>query len=176
MKGRYTPQHSSNGVGRFENLIASLNMLWVSVPLLVGLVLFAVVPAEAAPTTLPADVPNIYDSEVQAHFQPVGVTNLRDNPEFPVILLVNTTGQKPEALLLGLDARNGKDTWSLTADPIILIVTLSDVKTVQGLYVDTGFADQGTASGSYAAVDTANSAVLPDLLKAIPEAAPRTYL
>jgi hypothetical protein len=144
--------------------------------LLVVFLVLAAAPAAAAPAALPAGVPNIYDSEVQTQFQPVGVTNLRGNPEFPLVMLVNTTGQQPGALLLGLDARNGKDTWSLTDDPIILIVALSDVQTIQGLFVDTGFVDQGTASGTYAAVDGANSSVLPDLLRAIPEVAPRTYM
>jgi hypothetical protein len=157
-------------------MIGRRELVSVCLAFLVGCLALAAAPAEAAPATLPSGVPDIHDPEVQMHFQPVRVTNLRDNPEFPVVLLVNTTGQQPKALLVGLDARNGKDTWSLTGDPIILIVALSDDKTIQGLFVDTGFADQGTASGTYAAVDEANASVLPDLLKAIPEAPPRTYM
>ena len=125
---------------------------------------------------LPAGVPDIYDPEVRAHFQPVRVANLRGNPDFPVVLAVNTAGEQPRALLLGLDARNGKSTWSLTTDPVILIAVLSDKTTIQGLYVDIGFADVGKASGSYAEVDNANSAGLPDLLDAVPEAVARTYI
>jgi hypothetical protein len=125
---------------------------------------------------LPAGVPDIYDPEVRAHFQPVRVANLRDNPDFPVVLVVNTAGGQPRALLLGLDARNGKDTWSLTTDPIILIVVLSDETTIQGLYMDIGFADEGKASGSYAEVDNENSPGLPDLLEAVPEPVARTYI
>ena len=125
---------------------------------------------------LPTGVPNISDPEVRAHFQPVMVANLRGNPDFPVVLVVNTAREQPHALLLGLDARNGKDTWSLTSDPIILIVVLSDETTIQGLYVDIGFADVGKASGSYAEVDDANSPALPDLLEAVPEAVTRTYI
>jgi len=176
MRDRCTLQHVSNFVGRCGKMIGHRHMVSASVALLMGFLVFAAVPAEAAPAALPAGVPNIYDAEVQTHFQPVRVTNLRDNPEFPVVLLVNTTGQQPEALLVGLDARNGKDTWSLTGDPIILIVALSDDKAIRGLFVDTGFADRGTASGTYAAVDEANASALPDLLKAIPEAPPRTYM
>jgi hypothetical protein len=176
MKDRCTPQHVSKLVGRWGRMIGHRQVVSLSVALLVGFLFFAAAPAEAAPVALPPGVPNIYDPEAQTHFQPVRVTNLRDNPEFPVVLLVNTTGQQPEALLVGLDARNGKDTWSLTGDPIILIVALSDYKTIQGLFVDTGFADRGTASGTYAAVDEANASALPDLLKAIPEAPLRTYM
>jgi len=124
-------------------------------------------PAWAAQPTLPAGVPNIYDPEVQAHFQPVEVGNLRENPDFPVVLLVNTTGEQPQALLLGLDARNGTDTWSLTTDPIILIMVFSDETTIQGSYVDTGFVDAAKTSGDYAAVDAESLPALPDLLKEV---------
>jgi len=153
-----------------------LRALSLALVLVLGLVLLPVIPAWAARAVLPADVPNIYAPEVQAHFQPVMVANLRANPEFPLILLVNTAaGQKPDALLLGLDARNGKGTWSLTGDPIILIVAFSG-DTVQGVYVDTGFAGHGAASGIYATVDEANSAALPDLLNAVPEVVAQTYI
>ncbi len=142
----------------------------------VGFVLLSAVPAWAGPMPLPSSVPNIHDPEVRTHFQPVAVTNLRGNPDFPTVLLVNTTGEQPQALLLGLDARNGTNTWSLTTDPIILIVVFSDETTIQGLYVDTGFADLGKASGNYAAVDEGDSSALPDLLKAVPAAVPPTYI
>ena len=176
MKDRGVLQHVASFVRRCRETIGSGKVVAVSVALLAGFLVFAAAPVGASPAALPAGVPNIYDPEVQTHFQPVRVTNLRDNPEFPVVLLVNTTGQQPGAFLVGLDARNGKDTWSLTGDPIILIVALSDEQTIQGLFVDTGFADHGTASGTYAAVDEANASALPDLLQAIPEAAPRTYM
>ena len=139
-------------------------------PLLVGFVLLAAMPAWADPPGLPADVPNIYDPEVRTNFGPVGVVNLRGNPDFPALLLVNAIGEQPQALLLGLDARNGTDTWSLTTDPIILIVVFSGDTTIQGVYVDTGFADGGKASGNYAAVDTLNPSALRDLFKKVPAA------
>ena len=123
--------------------------------------------AWAGQPTLPSDVPNIFDPAVRAHYVLVGVANLRGNPDFPVALLVGTEAESSRAILLGLDARNGGDTWSLEADPIILIVVLSDSTTILGLFVDTGFADQGKASGRYAAVDEANSPALPDLLRAV---------
>jgi hypothetical protein len=142
----------------------------------VGLVLLTAIPAWAGQPSLPAGVPNIYDSEVRAHFQPLRVGNLRGNPDFPVILVANTTGEQPQGHLLGLDARNGKATWSLASDPIILIVVLAGDTTIQRVYVDVGFAAEGKASGTYAAVDEANSPGLPGLLKALSEAATRTYI
>jgi hypothetical protein len=144
----------------------SPSTVWL--PLLAGFVLVAAVPAGAGAPALPAGVPDICDPAIRAHFQPMAVANLQDNPDLPVILLVSTTKDQPQALLLGFDARNGKDTWSLTTDPIILIVVFADTTTVPGVYVDIGFADRGKASGSYAAVDEANVSALPELLKAVP--------
>lgn len=148
-------------------------MRWL--PLLVGVVLLAAIPAWAGQPDLPAGVPNIYDPEMRAHFGPVGVLNLRGNPDFPALLLVNTTREQPQALLLGLDARNGRDTWSLTTDPIILIVVFAADTTIQSVYVDTGFADRGQASGHYAAVEEGNSPALPDLFKKVPAAVTGPY-
>ena len=121
MKDHGALQCVSNVVRRCGEMTGAREVVSVSVALLVGLLFFTPAPVGASPAALPAGVPNIYDPEVQTQFQPVRVANLRDNPEFPVVLLVNTTGQQPEAILVGLDARNGKDTWSLTGDPIILM-------------------------------------------------------
>jgi hypothetical protein len=136
-------------------------------PLLVGFVLLTVMPVWAGQSALPAGVPNIFDPAVQAHFQPVAVTTLQENPDLPVVLLVNTTGDEPRVLLLGFDARNGTDTWSLTTDPIILIVVFADATRVQGVYMDIGFADRGQPSGSYGALDPENASALLELLKAV---------
>lgn len=132
--------------------------------------------AWAEQPSLPPDVPNIFDSAVRAHYAVVGVTNLRGNPDFPVVLLLNTDEESSPAILLGLDARNGEETWSLEADPIILIMVLSDPTTIKRVFVDTGFTDQGRASGHYAAVDEADSPALPDLLKAVTENPNETYI
>lgn len=147
---------------------------WLRV--LVGFVLLAALPAWAEQPALPAGVPNLYDPAVQAHYQPMGIGILGDNPDFPVVYLVNRTGEQPQALLLGLDARNGKATWSLTSDPIILIVVFSGETRIQGLYVDLGVAAQGKASGAYATVDEMNLPALLDLLKAVTEAGRRMYI
>ena len=145
-------------------------------PFVVGFILLATVPAWAGAPALPTGVPNIYDSAVRAHFEPVAVMNLQKNPDLPVLLLVNETEESPQAILVGVDARNGKDTWSLSADPIILIVVFADATTVQAVYVDIGFADGGNASGTYAAVDPANAAALTELLKAVPATSRRSNI
>ena len=150
--------------GSTQWLASSRRTGWL--PLLVGLVLVAAVPAGAGAPALPAGVPDIYDPVVRTHFQGVPVANLQGNPDFPVVALVNTTGEEPRALLLGLDARNGTDTFSLITDPIILILVLADPATVQDVYVDIGFAERGRASGTYAAVDPVNASALLELLKA----------
>jgi hypothetical protein len=134
---------------------------------LVGFVLLAAVSAWAGQPALPSGVPDLRDPEVRAHFQPVGVKSLGDNPDLPAVLLLNTTGDQPPALLLGLDARNGTNTWSLASDPIILIVVFANATTIQGMYVDTGFAKQGMASGTYTPVDAGNPAALYNLIKAV---------
>jgi hypothetical protein len=161
--GRHKAAPGTRGTSSAQEII------W---PLLLGIVLVAATPAWSAPPSLPAGVPNIYDPAVLAHFQLAGMGNLRDNPDFPVLLLVNTIGETPQALLLGLDARNGTDTWSLTADPIILILLISDQVTIQEAYVDAGFVNLGRASGNYAAVGEESLPALPDMLGAV--AAPVT--
>jgi hypothetical protein len=140
-------------------------------PLLLGLILVAATPAWPALPSLPAGVPNIYDPGVLEHFRSAEVGNLHDNPDFPVLLLVNTVEEQPQALLLGLDARNGTDAWSLTADPVILIMLFSDPTTIREAYVDAGFVDLGKASGSYAEVGEESLPALPYLLNAVTEPA-----
>ena len=135
--------------------------------LLMGFVLVVAASAWGAQPTLPNGVPNIYDPAVRDQLRPVAITNLHQNPDLPALLLANTTEEPPSALLLGFDARNGKDTWSWTTDPIILIVVFGDATTVREVYVDIGFVDGGKASGTYAAVDAANASVLPDLLSTV---------
>jgi hypothetical protein len=204
MKNQRTPQRASRIVGFLGEVLVRVRMLtlprglapvpiavrrwsgttrWLSatrrtgwLALLVGVVLLAAIPAWAGARGLPAGVPDIYDAAVQAHFQPVAVASLHDDPDFPVVLLANTTGEQPQALLLGFDARNGTDTWSLSSDPLILIVVFADETTIQGLHVDTGLAERGKASGDFTVVDQLNHPALPDLLKPVNAAAKRTNI
>ena len=133
-------------------------------------------PAWAGQAALPEGVPNIFDAEVRAQFEPAAVLNLRGNPDFPMLLLVNKAGEQPQAMALGLDARNGKDTWSLASDPIILIVLFSDPSTISAVHVDAGFSEQGQPSGTYMAVDNPGSLTLPDVFKTLVAAPVRTYM
>ncbi|MBI2117102.1 MAG: hypothetical protein HYT85_18760 [candidate division NC10 bacterium] len=140
------------------------------------LLILASIPAWAGQPLLPSGVPNVFDPEVRARFQPVGVANLRGNPDFPVLILQNTVGGQPQVILLGLDARNGKDNWSLASDPIILIVLFADPETILGAHVDAGFAERGKPSGQYMTLADPTSPGLSDLLRSISLAATRTYM
>ena len=132
--------------------------------------------AWAGQAALPKGVPNIFDADVRAQFEPVAVLNLRGNADFPMRLLVNKAGEQPQAMAVGLDARNGKDTWSLASDPIILIVLFSDPSTITAVHVDAGLSDQGKPSGTYMAVDNPGSLTLPDVFKTLVAAPVRTYM
>ena len=57
------------------------------------------VPAWAGQPTLPSGVPNIFDPDVREHLELLGVTNLRGNPDFPMVMLINTDEDTSEALL-----------------------------------------------------------------------------
>lgn len=120
-------------------------------------------------------VPNLFDPEVRAQYQPTVVGNLLSNPDFPMVMLVNTTGTHPGAVLVALDARNGSDTWSLSTDPIILIALFADPLTITDLYLDSGLLTQGTPSGRFQSVPNPRE-MLPDLLHALSEIPARTYL
>lgn len=146
------------------------------VALLLLLVILAPVPTWAGQPALPAGVPNVFDPEVRARFQPVGVANLRGNSDFPVLILQNTAGEQPQVMLLGLDARNGKDTWSLASDPIILIVLFADPESILGAYVDAGFAELGKPSGQFMTLADPTSPALSELLRSVTLAATRTYM
>src|SRR3974390_2636142 len=76
--------------------------------------LFAIAPvwAQGKPA-LPGGVPHLLDPKVRAQYEPTFMGNLLANPDFPLVLLVNTSGTHPGAVLVALDARNGTDTWSL---------------------------------------------------------------
>ena len=130
--------------------------------------------AEGKPA-LPGGVPNLFDPAVRAQYQPTPVGNLLANPDLPLVLLINTTGIQPGAVLVALDARNGTDTWSLSTDPIVLIGLFADPATITDLYFDSGFLEQGTPSGSFHSVSDPRE-MLPDLLHALSEIPARTFL
>lgn len=126
--------------------------------------------------TLPKSVPDLSNPEVRAQYQPIQVGNAQENPDLPLLMLVNINGENPKALLVGLDARNGKTTWSLSTDPIVLIVLFADPSTITELYLDAGFTRQGAPSGSYQSVPDPRIEMLPDLLRAFSDVPSRTYM
>lgn len=144
--------------------------------ILVVLLAVVSVPASAGQAALPEGVPNIFDAEVRANFEPVAVVNLRDNPDFPMLILIHKAGEEPQAMVIGLDARNGKDTWSLASDPIIVIILFSDPSTISAVHVDAGFSEKGKPSGIYMAVEEPGSLTLPDVFKSLAAAPVRTYM
>ena len=125
---------------------------------------------------LPRSVPNLFNPEVRAHYRSVQVGNMRANPDLPLLMLVNIDGETPKAVLVGLDARNGKNTWSLNNDPIVLIALFADTSTITELYLDAGFARQGVTSGTYQSVPDPKVEMLPELLREISEVPARTYM
>ncbi len=64
-----------------------------------GFILLATIPAWAGQSALPVGGPNIFDPELRAQFQPLGVSNLLGDPEFPVLHVVNREDEKPQAML-----------------------------------------------------------------------------
>jgi hypothetical protein len=124
---------------------------------------------------LPRSVPDLFNPEVRAKYQPVQVGNMRANPDLPLLMLVNINGESPKAVLVGLDARNGKNTWSLN-DPIVLIALFADPSTITELHLDAGFSRQGAPSGSYQSVPDPKIEMLPELLRAFSDVPARTYM
>ncbi len=146
------------------------------VAVLLPLLFVATIPAWADQASLPPGVPNIFDPQVRARFQPVGVANLRGNPDFPVLILKSATGDRPQTMMLGLDARNARATWSLASDPIILIVLFAEPTKIEGLYVDAGFADQGKPSGRLVMLEDPNSPGLTNLLRSVNQVTTWTFM
>ncbi len=99
----------------------------------------------------PAGVPNLSDSAVLKQFVPVGQSPLAGDPDFPVVLLANRSERDPQLLLVVLDARNGKATWSFGEDAAVFYLVFSDPATLQQAFLDEGFAARGEPSGEFLA-------------------------
>jgi len=126
---------------------------------------------------LPPGVPDIFDRSTRSRFEPVAVVNLRGNPDLPVVVVRNKKEDgQPQVLLLGLDARNGRRTWSLATDPIVLIVVFANPTTILSIHTDSGFLEGGQASGAYVTMEHPDSLVLPDVLRAVAAVGERAFL
>jgi hypothetical protein len=125
---------------------------------------------------LPDGVPNVLDPDIRQSYQPYQVGNLEGNPDFPVVSFMARAGQSPAAVLVAVDARNGRESWSLASDPIILIAVFSDARAVSSVYLDSGFARQGAPTGVYTKLTEGNADTLPRLLRTIAAAKAQVYM
>ncbi len=115
--------------------------------------------------TRPAGIPDFTDTETLAHFTPVAQGSLWGNPDFPVLLIQGVEAPAPAFVLVVLDARNGKETWSLVEDPMILVTVGQRDRETPATYVDEGFVTQGVPSGTFVEVGGATLSDLPGLLE-----------
>lgn len=105
----------------------------------------------SAAAVYPPGVPNFNDPGVQTEFVRVAVSRFEEDPDFPVLVLARLTEEPPQFLLVILDARNGKETWSLREDQAVFYMLLSDPGTILQAYLDDGFALGGKPSGRFTA-------------------------
>ena len=82
----------------------------------------------------------------------------------------------PAAVIVAVDARNGKGTWSLASDPVILIAVFSNPKTVSGVYLDSGFLQRGAPSGNYTQFKDLEGDSLPKALRSVLNARAQVYM
>jgi len=104
--------------------------------------------ALAAP---PSGVPNFTDPTVLSRFVPRTVSNLAGDPDFPSVLLTRRGEGTPQYVLVIVDARNGKETWSIREDAAVFYALFADRETIHQAFLDAGFAAQGQPSGRFLA-------------------------
>lgn len=131
------------------------------------LILAALLPAAvlAEQPALPPDVTNLFDAETSLSLLPIGEGALFGNPDFPVVLLRNLAHPGPSLIMIVVDARNGKETWTLGEDPIVLVLLGYEAPDKREAYVDEGFLTQGSASGQFVALDTETPARMGDAIE-----------
>lgn len=111
--------------------------------------LLAVTVPVSAEREYPPGVPNLTDPDIQTEFVTLAVWQLNGDPDFPVLVLAGTNEGLPQLLLVIVDARNGKETWSLREDSPVFFMLFSDPTTVLQAYLDEGFTANGKPSGSF---------------------------
>ncbi len=147
-------------------------MLAMGVLGMVALVLALAVAAAASAQTknLPEGVPDLLNPDAQHEWQAYQAGNLEGNADFPLVMFVNTAGNQPAAVMMAVDAENGTDQWSLTKDPIVVIALFSDPKTINRIYADSGFTENGKPSGNYTEVANPSIETLTGLLQSVAQA------
>ncbi|MGH7394752.1 MAG: hypothetical protein ACREJF_04040, partial [Candidatus Methylomirabilales bacterium] len=88
---------------------------------------------------LPPRVPDFTDAETLARFTAVAQGRLWGNPDFPILLIRAIETTDPLFVLIVLDARNGKTSWSLLEDPMILVTVGKQGEERPETFVDEGF-------------------------------------
>jgi hypothetical protein len=133
--------------------------------MLLAATLLAATARVSAAAGYPPGVPNLTDPGVQTEFARVAVSRFDEDPDFPVLVLARLTEELPQFLLVILDARNGKETWSLREDRAVFYILLSDPMTVLQAYLDDGFASDGKPSGRFTAAGPETVGELIDKLR-----------
>ena len=122
---------------------------------------------------LPEGMANLPAAQAVPEWKGVLVGNIRDDGDLPVLLMVDPQGQAP-AILIGLDARNGTEEYSLLTDPALFVAVLTDVGSIATLYYDVGYAVRGTPSGEFREIAHPAPDDLPPFVRSIvPLDAPR---
>jgi hypothetical protein len=129
-----------------------------------------------AASHLPDGVPDLLDPRIVAGWQPYVLGNLRGDPDFPLVVYVNKSGNGPAAVMMAIDARNGTSGWSLASDPIIAIAVFADAQTLTRLYYDQGFAEDGRPSGQYGKITGPDPAALAALSRWAAQLQHRVYM
>ncbi len=116
---------------------------------------------------LPDGVPDLLDPRILASWQPYVLGNLAGDPDFPLVVYLNTAGKGPAALMMAIDARNGTSSWSLASDPAIVIAVFADPQTLTRLYYDEGFGEDGQPSGHFEKIAHPDSTALGAFLRRV---------
>jgi hypothetical protein len=103
----------------------------------------------SAQTLRPAGIPDLRDPEFRTRFVALSVGRLDGDPDFPALVLGNLSEGLPRFLVVILDARSGKDTWSLQEDAPVFFLSMADAETVQQAFLDEGFVTSGTPAGTF---------------------------
>ncbi|MFB3817172.1 MAG: hypothetical protein ACE147_05855 [Candidatus Methylomirabilales bacterium] len=114
---------------------------------------------------LPEGVPDVLSPGTRDDWRAFHVGNAEDDPNFPLIMFVNTAGHQPTAVLMAVNAQNGTDRWSLESDPVVLIALFAHPPTIARVYYDTGFAQEGRATGQYAVLQDPEPEVVGSLMR-----------
>ena len=116
-----------------------------------GVLLTAATPVSVGPL-YPPGVPNLTDQDVQNSMLVLAISQLDGDPNFPVLVLAGTSEELPRYLLVVVDARNGKETWSLLEDRPVFFMVFSEPNVLRAAYLDEGFATNGKPSGKFSGV------------------------